>query len=304
MKVFLYSDVCFEDTLLYCFDSLFDFNINELILLEENHSNVENNKSFYDIFFASSYKEAIDRADVVLIIKTSKKLYLYNRIKKYAEKQNKRVYIKSKKTISLTLKREKLLKNLPVILILYFGKVSQPERVELLLNRYFKSQSIDVYQAFSNELLCLIQNDTERIIDCYVKNSVYIKDKSMGIICADGNLIVDPKKRNTSMLKYLVEINPDIVLICTESNDYYVKIEEIEKYIQIILQKKEWNIIRSNYFSFYQTVNSKLHFFNIYSKFDKKCDSENEIGCEDLTSDHIENWLYQITLPDGVKYIN
>lgn len=304
MKLFLYSDACFEDTLLYCFDSLFDLHVNELILLEENHSNVENNKSVYDIFLAASYKEAIERADVVLIIKTSKKIHLYNKIKKYANKQNKRVFIKSKKTTSLVLKRENLLKNLPVILILYFGKVSQQERVELLLNNYLKKQAIDVYQVFSNELLHLIQNDPEGLIDSYVKNSLYIKDKPIGIICADGNLIIDPQKRNTSMLKYLLEINPNTVLICTESNDYYVRINEIEKYIQVILQKKELNIVRSNYFSFYQTVNSKPLFFTIYSKADKKCNSKNEIGCEELTAKHIENWLYQISLPDEVKYIN
>ena len=304
MKLFLYSDGYFEDTLLYCFDSLFDLHINELILLKENHTNVENNKSVYDIFLAASYSEAIERADEVLIIKTSKNLYLYKKIKKYAKKQNKRVFIKSKKTTSLVLKRENLLKNLPVILILYFGRAPQQERVELLLNNYFKNQAIDVYQVFSNELLHLIQNDPECLIDCYVKNSLYIKDKSLGIICADGNLIIDPQKRNTSMFKYLLEINPDTVLICTESNDYYVRINEIEKYIQVILQKKEWNIIRSNYFSFYQTVNSELHFFTIYSKVDKKCNSKNEIGCEELTAKHIENWLYQISLPDGVEYIN
>ena len=72
----------------------------------------------------------------------------------------------------------------------------------------------------------------------------------------------------------------------------------------VIMQKKEGGVIRSNYFSFFQNNNSRIEYYDIYSKFKNEIINTKELCCEDFTPEKIDNLLYQITLPDGVKYIN
>ena len=304
MKIFLYSESYFEDILLYCFDSLFKLNVEELILLNESHSDIDNSKRNYKIILADNYKHAVDSSDLVLIIGGIEDLFLLNKICHYSKLQNKRLVKKIYKSTSNVFKYKNELAQIPVILLLYFGRVSQQERIELVLSNYFKNKSVAIYQHFSSRLSCIIRNDSDCIVDEYIKESLSIEKKEVGVVCANGEIFVDSKKRQSSMLKYLLDIKPNIVLLCTESNDYYVKIDEIKQILYVIMQKKEGGVIRSNYFSFFQNNNSRIEYYDIYSKFKNEIINTKELCCEDFTPEKIDNLLYQITLPDGVKYIN
>ena len=241
MILFLMSDSFTERMILYKINYLLNWNIEEVILLRENHLQGE---VFVTDEIAVTIKENIDEcvesSDNIIIVKS---LCIEPRTIDYvlqkAQNYNKECFVIDNCFEDIQLKSKGELysefKQYPTVLNIALGMDSQPYCMEILLNRIFEEKRIKFKQIFTEETKRFLWN-----LNSYgVLNFSYAQQLEADRHTNAFNIVVWTLNIGNNMknLKYWIEhircISPDYIIFQTDNTFKNSNIQSINEFLKV-----------------------------------------------------------------------
>lgn len=309
MKVFICSNSFVTRTLLFNIDYLFNFSVEKIILLLENHHSNEKFifSSKIEVKFNDNIDECLSDCDIIFLIKD---LNIPNKIVNYIElrslqlnKQyividnpwedynNKLQYTNNTYTNIIN---NPGIKKCPVILCISLGITSQPYCLELLLNKIFNQNNIITKQYYSIQTYDLFrQIESADLLNSKILFSNYTSDENNQVyICSyPTNEQMDDEK---TCMEFIEKLSPDYIILQTNIKEY--DLVNISNILYYNFGTKIDFFIKSQYYDF---NGHKVYCSNI------KINSSNSpnlmsIESEDLEYHLKQDMLSKIALPESI----
>ena len=252
-NIFILSNSLLTDTFLYCVDYVLNFDIGDIYILEENHSENDNYIAGNNVIICDNIEKAINYSDLIIIIaskeensipeKTVRKVY---EIASNDKKSVIRIDIPNyKEKYDQVLASDEYNKK-PVVINIGVGDASQLYMNEIVLNKIFTKNSVAVNQEFSTLSKQIIYKLSENnYVNKSILNSIDLKKEDAKIIIKSFS--IDQIHELNSLTNYINILHPDYCVFCGNQNN--IDADYIEKVFTY-----KYNCLSSVYISNYLEV--------------------------------------------------
>lgn len=299
-NVFVFSSAFVTRMLIQYIDYLTNFEIGEIIVLQENHSEKEFQLPNKRIMVYNNLVECINNCDVVIVIDQGRiPQSSLEFINNYSERSNKIVLkLTSPWTNGFVIHNNTAIdidyKTTPVILNIGVGDISEQFNTEIILNKIFASKSIRFYQEYSDPTrFFLHQLADNNVLNTNLNNFLFKKENLVDVVIKSVTISNVTDVINIS--EFIGDISPDYVVFST---GYNFAEDEVKK---IFLYKFNCHVffIRSKYIEINRSEKDMMYIY--INKVDENfCYMEDPDAVEKLELD----MLSRIAYPESIYPVN
>lgn len=307
-NIFILSNSFTERTILYHLDYIFDFSINHVFILKENHDITEEfDSNNIKVIISDDINECVLNSDIIFILKNDNIPKKTIKIVETLVKNLKKEIICIANPWYEDIADENILNenikynNVPVILQIFVGQFTQNYCTEILLNKILSNKNVKFIQEFSKETESLIkQLKIYNILNNNILKCKESKSEEYNVVVKSLHInnIYDLQK-DKKLFEIISYLAPNYVIINTHFN---FNIDE--KIYDLFIYKYNINlntIIKSQYLLDQQ--NERATYCNKDIYFRKSHKNIYSINSKNLEKNLVLDLFSKIALPKDVFII-